>query len=550
MQNERNIDQLSNYLSLNIQNKKHINPQLDSNNDSSDYYEHKSLKRKIVVIVGAGASTEVKLLTADQTTDYVSKYISNKSYLGAAVYESEIERIRRRIENDPTFETKMQAFCKYSFLREKITDLLAQQFSYRPQPVLSYEILAHLFKYGAVDVIINFNFDEQLDRAIEDDMKDYQYVKIIQDGDYKLNEEDIKRYLKPLYIKPHGTVSYPSTIRFTREDYFEITKPVELSIQESIKDAVIFIIVGFAMESVEFRKMFVNRICEKMPEAIFYFTRHSGNGEIKFKEIFTAAKNIKPEEKDGTNLCRYEDKLIDIQTESTDSGLSSLFERIFDGVVEDLKKSKKIDRENDNGNNSIIHKIDYLIPNIDKHKCIHKIFSINMNELEKLTKEKFINENGTGIDIKNTDIKLIKYILPDYYYIRLLFELIFLSSINKGRINLVLIKNSVAGKYYKHYLKTIWQDYYETKKNKEISYPIKHYQHLSTICHNLRFKRPTNSFGIYEEVKAGSSTYIESVEIAIQKVLTFHIKTKLLYTTLKILMEKKNRMEEKKQNKR
>ena len=48
--------------------------------------------------------------------------------------------------------------------------VLCDKCDVRYYPGLAYEILAHLMKHGFIDAIINFNFDEVLDQAIEDEL--------------------------------------------------------------------------------------------------------------------------------------------------------------------------------------------------------------------------------------------------------------------------------------------------------------------------------------------------------------------------------------------
>lgn len=96
-------------------------------------------------------------------------------------------------------------------------------------PCLLYEIIAHLFKHRYFDVIINMNFDEMLDNAIEDEMGDSTYYKVVNDADVKRLSQivDGRRLRIPIYIKPHGTFSSYDSLRFTHDRY--LTQPTPLN---------------------------------------------------------------------------------------------------------------------------------------------------------------------------------------------------------------------------------------------------------------------------------------------------------------------------------
>ena len=65
-----------------------------------------------------------------------------------------------------------------------------------------------------------------LDQAIEEEVGAERYARIVRDGDWSRNlradKEDPFWFDRPLYIKPHGTVSEPQSLRFTRDAYFAL----------------------------------------------------------------------------------------------------------------------------------------------------------------------------------------------------------------------------------------------------------------------------------------------------------------------------------------
>jgi hypothetical protein len=121
------------------------------------------------------------------------------------------------------FESQLAVLGKF-YTVHQIRAAIAELYDKRFWPHISTEVLAHLLKHRFVDAIINYNFDETLDQAIAEEVRGGDYRKVISDGDCprSLSELVIGQALKvPLYIKPHGTVSHKSTLRFTKRDYFD-----------------------------------------------------------------------------------------------------------------------------------------------------------------------------------------------------------------------------------------------------------------------------------------------------------------------------------------
>ncbi len=230
---------------------------------------------RVVVVVGAGASKN-----ANENLPLgreAAELLKNKFQDTKDLIDEEIEKLSRvyRLEKND-FETILLAIHK--FHPKELVDELKSIYSKRYVNSLCYELLAHLFKHRFIDVIINFNFDEVLDQAIEDELIAEEYKKIVFDGDVGPHE-DLSRNGKfriPIYIKPHGTISHPSTLRFTREDYFAIPSEIN-DVMEMIASGkqydendengkpkpVNLILVGFAMESFEFNHILQKNLPSK-----------------------------------------------------------------------------------------------------------------------------------------------------------------------------------------------------------------------------------------------------------------------------------------------
>ncbi len=123
--------------------------------------------------------------------------------------------------------------------RFKLRDSLQNIYNKKYLPTHVYEKIAHMFKHQFFDVIINVNFDELLDEAIQEEMGSSNYYSISNEADCEnLDNIIIDGRLKtPIYIKIHGTASAKSTLKFTRDQH-RIEVPAEM------RDLIIKLISG------------------------------------------------------------------------------------------------------------------------------------------------------------------------------------------------------------------------------------------------------------------------------------------------------------------
>ena len=445
-------------------------------------------KRKVVVIIGSGASNEIEMPLAREAADQIKQYIfENKRLLSKKIFKEEVRRIKRvHGSKEDSFETIMQALCKYHGIESKVVKKLKSIFSLKYYPLLSYEIIAHLLKQRAIDVVINFNFDELLDQSIDDELKNDQYSKIIHDGDYEDFSRDRKKEEKPLYIKPHGTVSHPSTMRFTRDDYFEISGNIRRSIKESIKNASVFISIGFALESIDFNAILSTFFLNNADRKVCFYTIAKKQSEINLLELLSLnkQKDIKKYRKNINSIH------IDMDIENFRGkydGKTYLFLNMVANNIYD-KFESNLNRIKEDKNIGIIN-TSLICPDITRHEVISSIFFVDKKFLEKLWEEAI--DTHIGYTQKH---KLFNLLKPDYLYLRSLIELSFMIVINKGRLNLSLMKNCRAGKYFDIYRKYVWKDY-SILPEQESSYYL---QTITRLCFLLKLQRPNYSFGLWE----------------------------------------------------
>lgn len=183
------------------------------------------------------------------------------------------EEIRRSAGNSnldtATLEEVTQVACKYDSVRKVAIQFLREicllpGHGEVPPPVLQYEVLAHLVRQGFVDHVISFNFDELFDEAILNELG-AAHARIVSERDYLVLDE-LPKHTSYL-IKPHGTISSPLSLRFTRSDVE--TFPEALA--EFIKDRILpplncrtvsgevvgatVIVVGFSMRDPAFNSI-------------------------------------------------------------------------------------------------------------------------------------------------------------------------------------------------------------------------------------------------------------------------------------------------------
>ena len=237
------------------------------------------------------------------------------------------------------------------------------------------------------DLGINFNFDELLDQAIEDELDQEEYYYILSDGDCPDTFTPINPIIKlPLYIKPHGTVSHMSTLRFTNEDYFRLP----LGITNLIKNLIdtnyklVLIMIGFDMQSFEF-----NKILKNAPfGSVIYnlnVTDVSLNRELKE---------------------RFDYHLLDVSKKNLGSEVDDLWERIY-WLFNDGFRPRIIAR----------------------HRFISRLFE---------------SEKGAEIVKYKSD-------LSDYFLQRTIIEICLASAKSKGVVNIVELSKDKSGKYYERY---------------------------------------------------------------------------------------------------
>jgi hypothetical protein len=214
-------------------------------------------KESIIVILGAGASYDAAgLPLGPATVRHVKRRVRARAI--DDLLEEELQRLNLLYQLNPNeLETQLLALTK--FRGSRVADVLCQMFDHRFSPSVSFEILAHLLKHRFIDAIINFNFDELLDQALDDELGVGNYLRIVFDGDIARAQRDPEGSPSrlPIYIKPHGTASAGSSLRFTRDAYSLLPSSIraKLSAILTANPNTTLVTIGFALASIEFNHL-------------------------------------------------------------------------------------------------------------------------------------------------------------------------------------------------------------------------------------------------------------------------------------------------------
>ncbi len=240
---------------------------------------------RTIVVVGAGAShAACGLPLGKELAKRVEKGVRAEGTPDRLI-KAELDRLEQVFQLKPSdFETRLLALGRFD--PATVLKVLCENCDVAHYPSLTYEILAHLMKHGFLDAIINFNFDELLDQAIDEEVGAEGHTKIVRDGSWarRLRTDGNARHQRfdlPLYIKPHGTVGDPASLRFTRDAYFALPPDMRRLMRLLISGApasdfaedtsiakphedhqpVLLLVLGHAMQSFEF-----NKLLESCPE--------------------------------------------------------------------------------------------------------------------------------------------------------------------------------------------------------------------------------------------------------------------------------------------
>jgi hypothetical protein len=149
---------------------------------------------------------------------------------------------RERLLASAKTEQILGVACTSEIVRDAVLEVLHAHYRKCRRPVLGeapqlgYELTAHFLRHGFIDHVVNFNFDEALDVALDNELGINGYRRILTETDVLVDDEfeppPSARHL-PHYLKLHGTISIPSSLRFTK-DHTQSLSPSVLRLLDKI----------------------------------------------------------------------------------------------------------------------------------------------------------------------------------------------------------------------------------------------------------------------------------------------------------------------------
>jgi hypothetical protein len=404
-----------------------------------------------ILVVGAGVSYDAykAIPTGEDLVEEIKHdyegHIKAKSFLKNK-FEQQEEEIKD-ITGLPklTFENYLyllsKLFVTQTDLREKIKDMTGLRYAVS----LFNEIVAHLLKHAFIDVVVNFNFEETLDQVIHEEIGSDNYHNIISDGNCVALEQILVdgRLKMPVYIKPHGTHSHKSTLRFTNRHYFDLPNDIKVMLQGLVRgtvgdkkkiERVNLIFVGFAVNSIEFNKIIDSELPEQ--SVIYHIdykpfkTAAEFFEEKKFKTFLgKAKKHSRPIEKcyKPISTAGFNQNMVETGNSLT-SPLGELFSVLWRIQNDFFKKA-------------------YKPRSIARHEITSYLFYLPeyglqrtplRNLKERIKERKFIQQY-----IENH---------PKYYRDRVLIELFLVLNRSNGILDVAEILKGRTGIYYNKYL--------------------------------------------------------------------------------------------------
>ncbi len=245
--------------------------------------------KKVLCVVGSGCSAEAGIKISQEIKDELNFGFS----------ENEIRAILKQCGlvvpfSDIPMEAYLSAYQHiFGPAWEDIDTRLRKFFPTRndidpkiiKKPPLTYALLAHLMKYNFIHSIISLNFDELLERALDDSLGISGY-KIVSSRSAFGTIRDFKLYndTRVLY-KPHGTISAPMTLRATWDRVNRLDDEKIEVLSEVLKNHSVWIFIGYKFGDLDIAPIFLYSALNKTEVSIWFVNRDSHNRLYKDPRI-------------------------------------------------------------------------------------------------------------------------------------------------------------------------------------------------------------------------------------------------------------------------
>lgn len=137
------------------------------------------------------------------------------------------------------------------WLEIQIPDIYRSEKRYFPS--FAYEFTCHLLSLELTRYVISMNYDELLDKAIDDELGKGRCRKVVSLEDFELlrNTDDWKEIADFFLIKPHGTRSMRRSCRYTTESVQEFEEDKQVVLEKVLMKSVL-VLVGYSASDNDF----------------------------------------------------------------------------------------------------------------------------------------------------------------------------------------------------------------------------------------------------------------------------------------------------------
>ena len=181
-----------------------------------------------IAVVGAGASSPLMQRGGELADELEARFERDKV---------ELDRLKLVYNLDPKeFETRLIALSKNPDAAREVRRTISDKYNVQHPTLLGYELLAHLLKHRFLDAIVSFNFDELLDRSLDDELDASEFERVVSERNcHGLQTDPSAADYVPLYVKLHGTASEPDSLRFTADSYYTIPQRISGVVQDLLR---------------------------------------------------------------------------------------------------------------------------------------------------------------------------------------------------------------------------------------------------------------------------------------------------------------------------
>ncbi len=199
---------------------------------------------RVVFLLGAGASIASEVPLARTLRGFLMRGYEDlmQSMLYEKIGSGDVDNISLEMAVS-LYDELHHKKAGYDFLKSQCPDV-EKAYLY-PIPY-AYEAIAHMFYFDITRHVISLNFDELLERALDDEVGPSGYQRIQSRSSFeRLSEVNFSKDKRRFLFKPHGTITYRMTMRHSWEDVMRLEDEKKKVLENVIANAAVLITVGY-----------------------------------------------------------------------------------------------------------------------------------------------------------------------------------------------------------------------------------------------------------------------------------------------------------------